>query len=90
MRACVYCRSRGVGDLRSIYFVFLLHSHFFFPVRCIQFVGSEKIMMIFQNLVQGAVITAFFASSVGAVDNGLAITPQMGCESCSSTRRKCG
>lgn len=38
-------------------------------------------MMIFQNLVKGAVVTAFFASSVGAVDNGLAITPQMGCES---------
>jgi hypothetical protein len=36
-------------------------------------------MMIFQNLVKGAVVTAFFASSVGAVDNGLAITPQMGC-----------
>jgi hypothetical protein len=44
-------------------------------------VGSIKIMMIFQNLVKGAVVTAFFASSVGAVDNGLAITPQMGCES---------
>jgi hypothetical protein len=45
-------------------------------------------MMIFQNLVKGAVVTAFFASSVGAVDNGLAITPQMGCESYSPILRK--
>lgn len=45
-------------------------------------------MMIFQNLVKGAVVTAFLASSAGAVDNGLAITPQMGCESYPSILKK--
>jgi len=37
--------------------------------------------MTFKNLLRGAALGAFLASKVGAVDNGLAITPQMGCES---------
>jgi hypothetical protein len=36
--------------------------------------------MAFKNLLRGAAVAAFLASKVEAVDNGLAITPQMGCE----------
>ncbi|PMD64842.1 glycoside hydrolase family 27 protein [Hyaloscypha bicolor E] len=34
--------------------------------------------MAFKNLLRGAAVAAFLASKVEAVDNGLAITPQMG------------
>jgi alpha-galactosidase len=37
-------------------------------------------MMAFKNLRRGAALAALLALKVGAVDNGLAITPQMGCE----------
>jgi hypothetical protein len=36
--------------------------------------------MAFKNLLRGAAVAAFLVSKVEAVDNGLAITPQMGCE----------
>jgi hypothetical protein len=36
--------------------------------------------MTFKNLWGGAAVAALLASRAGAVDNGLAITPQMGCE----------
>jgi hypothetical protein len=46
--------------------------------------GARKTGMDFKNLLRGAALAALFASRVGAVDNGLAITPQMGCEFSSS------
>jgi hypothetical protein len=82
------CRSREGLGICGIYFVFLLQFHFFFFRLLFSICGKRKTMMIFQNLVKGAVVTAFFASSVGAVDNGLAITPQMGCESYSPILRE--
>jgi hypothetical protein len=37
-------------------------------------------MIAFKNLCREAALAALLAWKVGAVDNGLAITPQMGCE----------
>ena len=42
-------------------------------------VKAEKENMAFKNILLLGV-TALFASRVGGVDNGLAITPQMGCK----------
>jgi hypothetical protein len=36
--------------------------------------------MTFKNLWRGTAVAVLLASRAGAVDNGLAITPQMGCE----------
>ena len=37
--------------------------------------------MAFKNVLKSAAIAAMLASKARAVDNGLAITPQMGCKS---------
>lgn len=73
-------RISGCGVYISLFFL----PRFPFCVLVLQagwgFLWSTEDKMSFKNLLKGAAVVAFLAAKVGAVDNGLAVTPQMGCE----------